>query len=153
MKTGLAIAIAGVLLTANGARAATACPADWLSPDGAVRMQTRLFSALEHENRAAWDLLVAPDFLAFERGKPYGAGAFFDLIVSAHRAGARAHWSVTDPRVEADCNLAVMSYVNSGDVALAGGAPKPMHWLETVAFRRDPKGWRAFLVTSVVAAE
>ena len=151
MKFAPTLAVTASLLAAGNVRAATSCPAA-MSKNEAVQMQTRIFSALEREDQSAWDLLVAPDFLAFERGKPYAGAEFFGLIASAHRAGLKLSWSVTDPRVEADCNLVVMSYVNRGSIAVRGGDPKTERWLETVAVRKEAQGWRAFLVTSMAAA-
>ena len=127
------------------------CSSNTLSKDAAVVLQTQLFSAMANEDRELWKRLTASDFVAFERGKQYGSDAFFDLIAGAHKAGFKFVWSVTEPRVEAGCNLVVMSYVNSGSIAEKDSAPKPTRWLESVAFRKDGGGWRAFLVTSMRA--
>ena len=145
----LAIALASLIM--GKAHANMACPSETLSESQAVELQTRLFSAMSQEDRGAWDRLVTPDFVAFERGKQYGSGDFFNLITAAHKSGHKFIWSVTQPRVEADCKLVVMSYINVGSVAEKDSPPKPVRWLESVAFRKDGEAWRAFLVTSMRA--
>jgi ketosteroid isomerase-like protein len=153
MKLAPLIALAALIPSLSNARSATTCSADTLSKDQAVELQTQIFAALEHEDRPAWDHLVAPDFLAFERGKHYDSGAFFGLVVAAHKTGLKLTWSVTGPRVAADCQLAIMSYTNAGSVTDSGGQQKSKRWLETVTFRKDAPGWRAILVTSMVDEE
>jgi hypothetical protein len=133
--------------------AAPACPEDPLSEGQAVQIQGQLFSALEHEDRTAWNLLVAPDFSAAERGKLYDSTNFFNLIASAHRAGIKLSWSVTEERIQSDCKLAIMSYVNEGSVTNKGEDPAKVRWLETTAFRKEAEGWRVFLVTSMREAD
>jgi hypothetical protein len=145
----LAIVLASLIMAR--AHANMACPSETLSESQAVELQTRLFSAMSEENRGAWDRLVTPDFVAFERGKQYDSGDFFNLIAAAHKSGRKLVWSVTQPRVQADCNLVVMSYINVGSVAEKDSPPKPVRWLESVAFRKDGDAWRAFLVTSMRA--
>ena len=153
MKSVSLLAAAITLATTVSVRAAPACPVDPLSESQAVQIQTRIFSAIEHEDRAAWNLLVTTDFSAAERGKLYDSAKFFGMIASAHSAGLKLNWAVTGQRFEADCNLAIMSYINHGSVADRGESPKKVRWLETTAFRNDATGWRVFPVTSMRAAD
>ena len=125
------------------------CSRNTLSPAQVISLQTRLFAALGQDDRRTWDLLVAPEFRAFERGKQYSSSDFFGLVADVHKKGIQLVWSVTESHIESDCRLAVMSYVNVGSIAERGDQPKPQRWLETVAFRLDGSTWRAVLMTSM----
>ena len=152
MKTLLTIAALAAAMVPVGASAAPACSTA-LTPDQAVQLQMRMFDALGREDRGAWDEIAAPDFRAFENGKELTKDSFFQILLDVHKSGRRIRWSVTEPRVEADCNLATLSYVNVGSIALNGGEPAPVRWFETAAYRRTSDGWRLFLVTSERTAD
>lgn len=153
LRRELILSNALAILIIGKAHANMACSSEVVSEQQAVELQTRLLNALSQEDRHAWDRLVAPDFVALERGKQHDRNDFFNLIAGAHKSGLTVVWSVTQPRVEADGKLLVMSYVNVGNIVEKEGPAKPMRWLETVAFRKDGEAWRAFLVTSMRADE
>lgn len=143
----------GVVPVIAQAQSDPGCSRNALSPAQVIGLQTRLFTAMGQDDRRTWDLLVAPEFRAFERGEQYSGPDFFGIVADAHKKGIQLVWSVTESHIEIDCKLAVMSYVNVGSIAERGEQPRPQRWLETVAFRLDGSTWRAVLMTSMRADE
>lgn len=150
MKVFLAVVATGAILMLDPSKVNAHAADTHLSEARVIKLQTDVFTALQHDDRAAWERITVPDFRAFERGKQYGRASFFNLVLGMHQAGVQAVWSVTEAHVQVDHGIAVMSYVNAGSVAKGDAAPAAKHWLETVAFRRHGEDWKAFLLTSMV---
>lgn len=119
-----------------------------LTPAAAAALQARVLAALGRGDRAAWQALTTSDFQAIEHGKAYDRDGFLQVLTGLQASGHTFRWSVTEPRLQADRDLAVLSYVNLGSIQVGEGPPSPVRWLETASFRREPDGWRLFLVTS-----
>lgn len=144
MSVGLLFAPMAALFPAP----ASASCSTALATSQAIRLHASMFDILSRDDEASWNKLATPDFKAFERGKEYGRAAFFDLVSSVHKSGRRIRWTITQPQVDADCSLTVISYVNVGSIALNDGTPSPVKWLETAAYRRTSDGWQLFLLSS-----
>lgn len=124
------------------------CPDPLTQTEAIVSVQTRIFSALENEDRVRWERLTDRDFVAFESGHRYGRTDFFELVKSAHAGGRHFAWSVTSPRIEVSCTLATLTYVNQGAVT-QGSSRSAVSWLETATFRYAAGQWRAVFVESM----
>jgi hypothetical protein len=61
-------------------------------------------SAGDARRVAAFHAVAAPD--AFEGGKRMDGDTLMQMLVDAHAAGRRFEWTVTEPSVRIDCNLA-----------------------------------------------
>jgi hypothetical protein len=146
-----AVALVAGTMLASLARPVAAheiCPAAADQMGAILKVQGELFSALENEDQPAWQQSTVRDFMAFEGGRRYGRTAFFELIRQAHASGQHFSWSVTLPRLEVDCTVATLVYVNQGYV-IRGGSRSAVSWLETATFRYDAGTWRAVFVESM----
>lgn len=128
--------------------AAEMCPPAFDQARAIMKVQADLFAALENEDQPAWERSTVRDFVAFEGGRRYGRSAFFEEIKHAHANGHHFSWSVSSPRVEVDCTVATLIYVNQGYV-IRGSSWSPASWLETATFRYAAGQWRAVFVESM----
>lgn len=101
-----------------------------------------LFTFLRQGVTSDPDAVLHPDFHAYEGGVPMSRAEFLALMQRVYREGRRYEWSVTQPRVEVEGNLAVVVHVNRGAILEPGAARLPVSWLETVVLKRGDRGWR-----------
>jgi hypothetical protein len=141
-------AAATLVLIATPVAGREHCPEPPGQSDAVVAVQTEILSALENEDKAAWEGFAVRDFVAFESGHRYGRTDFFELMRSAHAAGWHFEWSVTSPRIEVSCTLATLSFVTQGSVT-RGRSRSPVWWLETATFRYAAGQWRVVFVESM----
>jgi hypothetical protein len=139
-------------LIANPVVAREHCPDPPAQAQAIVSMETDIFSALQNDDKASWERLTDPDFVAFESGHRYDRTSFFELLQSAQASGRHFEWSVTRPSVEVSCTLATIAYVNRGSVTL-GGSRSAVSWLETATFRYAAGQWRAAFIESMRQAD
>lgn len=135
-------------LIAKPVAARETCPSAFDQMGAIMRAQADMFAALENEDQPAWQRSTVRDFLAYEGGRRYGRTEFFELIQHAHANGRHFSWSMTRPRLEMDCTLATLVYVNQGYV-IRGSSWSAASWLETTTFRYAAGTWRAVFVESM----
>ena len=137
-------------LIAKPVAARETCPSAFDQMGAIMRVQADMFAALENEDQPAWQRSTVRDFLAYQGGRRYGRTEFFELIQHAHANGRHFSWSMTRPRLEIDCTLATLVYVNQGYV-IRGSSWSATSWLETATFRYAAGTWRAVFVESMRA--
>lgn len=105
-----------------------------------------MYAALAADDVAAWQAATSPGFFAFERGERFDRDTLARVIAEAHAKGRRFVWNVTEPVVDIDCKLAVVTYVNAGTINEA-----PARWLESAWLRHDGSRWRVHFLHSTPA--
>jgi len=100
-----------------------------------------MYAALATDDAAAFHAVTAPGFHAFEGGKRFTGDALLELIKAAHAAGKVFVWTITEPEVAVEGNVAWISYVNKGSLQDASG-PHDLQWLESAVLRREGHAWR-----------
>ncbi len=139
------------VLTALAALAFTACthapsvPASCPAPDRAVtevaQTMRDMYAALASDDLAGWHAATTKDFFSFDVGKRFDGDALFNVIKEQHAAGAVYEWKVNDPKVEAACNTALVTYVATGARTQAG-VTRQLSWLESATLIHDGQRWR-----------
>jgi ketosteroid isomerase-like protein len=129
-----------LLRSTIGAAAADQSPP---SNDQAQVIETvrAMFAALSTEDLSKLHVAIAPDFYAFEAGGRITGDALVDLIKKAHAAGKVYTWTVNEPEVHIDGNIAWLTYINRGSIKDAAET-KNVSWLESAVLRRQKDGWR-----------
>ena len=112
-----------------------------------------MYAALMIDDLNAWHAVTTKDFFAYDVGRRFDGDALMNLIKERHAQGVIFEWTVNDPKVEVDCNVALVTYVNTGSVTQAG-SKRPRSWLESATLRHDGERWRIrfFHSTSVPLA-
>ena len=135
------IAIAALLISAVGV-AATDHPgpaaADQVKVTEAVRS---FFAAAAADDVDKLHAVTARDFYAFDAGGRFTRDALMDLIKAAHAAGKVYVWTVNEPEVHVDGEIAWITYVNRGSIKDASGA-KEVSLLESAVLRKENDTWR-----------
>jgi ketosteroid isomerase-like protein len=72
------------------------------------------------------------------------------LIKAARDAGESIEWSVTEPDIRIDGDVAWIAYVNRGSITDAAGT-KPQVWLESGFLEERAGRWRIVFVHSTRA--
>jgi hypothetical protein len=137
------IATAWLVFSAYSAGAACPPPAA-AEADVTVAMTA---AAAKTDDLEGFHAVTTPDFYAFENGKRFDGDALMQLIKTAHAGGTRYEWSVTQPRVEADCGMALITYVNVGSITV-NGVPQAMSWLESAELGFEGGRWRIHFFSS-----
>jgi hypothetical protein len=106
-----------------------------------VQAVVAMYDALRADDLAAFRARVAPDFYAFELGKRVDGDALSKLIADAHAKGRKFEWTVKQPKVHIDCNLAVVTWFNEGSIS-DGTTTQPRSWVESAALSYQAGGWR-----------
>lgn len=147
------LALAAISLPACShfpASAPAACP---VNAEADVSQTMRdMYAALQADDLTAWRAVTTQDFLAYDVGQRFDGDALLELIKVRHAEGFVFEWTVNDPKVEVDCNVALVTYVNTGSVTQAG-EKRPRTWLESATLKHDGQRWRIrfFHSTSVPA--
>lgn len=100
-----------------------------------------MYAALMIDDLNAWHAVTTKDFFAYDVGRRFDGDALMNLIKERHAQGVIFEWTVNDPKVEVDCNVALVTYVNTGSVTQAG-SKRPRSWLESATLRHDGERWR-----------
>jgi ketosteroid isomerase-like protein len=100
-----------------------------------------MFAALAAEDLPKLRSLIAPDFYAFEAGGRITGDALIDLMKKAHAAGKVYVWTVNEPEVHIDGDMAWVTYTNRGSIKDASET-KNLSWLESAILRKAEGNWR-----------
>jgi ketosteroid isomerase-like protein len=119
--------------------ASASCPAN-ATAEVAQTMRD-MYAALKTDDLNAWHAVTTQDFFAYDVGQRFDGDALLALIKDRHAQGVVFEWTVNDPKVEVDCNVALVTYVNTGSVTQAG-AKRPRLWLESATLKHDGQRWR-----------
>jgi len=145
MIASAVIALAGVAVPA--AQAGAVCPPPVSAEADVTATMTAMYAAAKADDLEGFHAVTTPDFYAFENGKRFDGDALMQLIKTAHAGGTRYEWSVTQPKVEADCGMALITYVNVGSITV-NGVPQAMSWLESAELRFEGGRWRIHFFSS-----
>ena len=157
-KTGLAaysinrsLIVLGLGAFLSGhAQAATQCAPTTGAQQAVILTIQKMMDALRNQNDAAYRELLAPEFSAYDGGEQLNQQSFWDLVARARASGKKFEWSVTEPEVHVDCNMAWIRYINDGSVEDASGK-KPVKWLESGVFEYRRGRWTIAFVHSTRA--
>jgi hypothetical protein len=86
--------------------------------------------------------VTAPGFYAFEGGKRYDGDAIFDDLQRERAAGWVFEWTVNDPTVHVDGNLAWITFTNRGFVQDPSGRKADGEWLDSAFLEKQDGQWR-----------
>jgi ketosteroid isomerase-like protein len=100
-----------------------------------------MYAAAATDDEAAFARLFTQDFYAFDAGKKFVGMEPPALIKAMHGEGKRFVWTVTEPDVHIDGELATIAFINRGAVGDAAGMA-PMTWLESAVLCFEDGHWR-----------
>jgi hypothetical protein len=100
-----------------------------------------MYAAATADDLAKFHSVAAQDFYAFDNGKRYDGDALMKAVKEFHDKGVVFVWTVTDPHVEATCNLAWITYTNRGSMRGASGT-QDVNWLESAVLQKQAGTWR-----------
>jgi ketosteroid isomerase-like protein len=106
-----------------------------------------MFTALQTDDAAKLNSIIAPDFYIFDGGARFNGETMMGLIKGLHAAGKRYEWSVTDPDVHISGNTAWIAYVNQGSITDASGRVN-QQWLESAFLEKRAGIWKILFVHS-----
>ena len=138
MRVALATLALAALCLAAPVQAGEAAEGDGARVVDSLRS---MYAALATDDAAAFHDVTAPGFYAFEGGKRFTGDALLELIKAAHAAGKVFVWTITEPEVTVEGDVAWISYVNKGSLQDASG-PHDLQWLESAVLRREGHAWR-----------
>lgn len=136
--------------------AALAAPAHACAPKAAATVEVAqvmgaMYAALKADDSHGFHAVTTQDFFTFDGGKRFDSDALLNLIKAAHDRGAVYQWTISDPKVEVDCNTALITYTNIGSLT-ENGATRPLTWLESATLVHDGARWRIRFFHSTRAA-
>lgn len=100
-----------------------------------------MFAAFAADDVAKFHEVVAADFYAFDGGEQYKGDELIELIKKAHAGGKTFVWTITEPAVHVEGDLAWITYVNDGSMQDSSGTKK-MSWLESAVLGKGDGKWR-----------
>ena len=100
-----------------------------------------MYAALQTDDLAAWRVVTTPDFFSYDVGQRFDGDALLNLIKQRHAEGVVFEWTVNDPKVEVTCDMALVTYVNTGSATQAG-VKRELSWLESATLKHDGQRWR-----------
>jgi len=121
--------------------APASCPAPATAAAEVGQTMRDMYAALMIDDLNAWRTVTTKDFFAYDVGQRFDGDALMELIKQRHAEGVVFEWTVNDPKVEVDCNVALVTYVNTGSTTQAG-VKRPRTWLESATLRHDGERWR-----------
>lgn len=105
------------------------------------------FGAVEKKDFDTMSKLVTADFTLFEGGHIWN----HDSLVSAFNKtpDLSIKYSMSDVKVQTDCNSAFIRYINNGDMKMGEQAMK-VTWIESATFRKEQNAWKLAFVHSSI---
>ncbi|MFT3725117.1 MAG: nuclear transport factor 2 family protein [Hyphomonadaceae bacterium] len=136
-----ALSIAAFSACTHAAPSPVSCPSLEKAPVEVAQTMRDMYAALASDDLIGWHAVTTKDYFAFDVGRRFDGDALFELIKEQHGAGAVYEWKVNDPKVEATCNTALVTYVATGSRTQAG-ATRQLSWLESATLAHDGQRWR-----------
>lgn len=136
MKTFLLCA--AFLMALLGPALGTELNADQKEVTEAVRS---MFAAFAADDLAKFHEVATADFYAFDGGERYKGDELIELLKKLHAGGKVFVWTITEPTVHVEGDLAWITYVNDGTIRDSSGTKK-MSWLESAVLRKNDGKWR-----------
>ena len=147
-----ALAIATLPACAHSAPTPASCPAPGKAMVDAAQTMRDMYAALQTDDLAAFRAATTQDFFAYDVGERFDGDALLNLIKRRHAEGVVFEWNVNDPKVEVTCDMALVTYVNTGSATQAG-VKRELSWLESATLKHDGQRWRIrFFHSTRVAA-
>lgn len=146
-----AFAIAALSACAHTAPAPATCPALDKAIAEVGQTMRDMYAALQTDDLAAWRGVTTPDFFSYDVGQRFDGDALLNLIKQRHAEGVVFEWAVNDPQVEVTCDMALVTYVNTGSATQAG-VKRELSWLESATLKHDGQRWRIRFFHSTRAA-
>ncbi len=141
-RATLAITLCSALSLAATAQAAP-CPTTPADNAAVTDTLRAMYAAASASDLAKFDTLLAPGFYAYDGGVRYDGDALLKLVIQYQAQGVAFVWNVTQPDVHISCNMAWISYVNTGSVKMSPTSPTvPTTWLESAVLHREAATWK-----------
>lgn len=141
---GSALALAGLAACSHAAPPTlpgASCASPKTAPAEVAETMREMYAALKTGDAQAFNAITTSNFFTFDAGKYFDTASLLALVKAAHDRGAVYDWSVADPKVELECNMALLTYTNNGSLTEAG-ATRPLSWLESATLVHDGQRWR-----------
>ena len=106
-----------------------------------------IFTAIQTDDTAKLNSVIAPDFYIFDGGQRFNAGEVMAIFKAQHLAGKRYEWNVTEPDIHISGNTAWIAYVNDGSISDASGTVH-RQWLESGFFEKQAGTWKVVFMQS-----
>jgi hypothetical protein len=119
-------------------------PADLAAPadkEAVVQALRLMYMALANEDTTQLREVTTSDFYSFDGGKKFSGDELMALIKSLHASGKTFVWTVPEPTVRIEDNVAWITYRNRGSVQDAAGK-EDVSWLESAVLLRKAGIWR-----------
>jgi ketosteroid isomerase-like protein len=112
-----------------------------------VATVTTIFAALQTDDAAKLNSVIAPDFYIFDGGRRFNAEEMIAIFKAQHLAGKRYEWNVTEPDIHISGNTAWIAYVNDGSISDASGRFH-QQWLESGLLEKQAGAWKVLFMQS-----
>jgi len=107
-----------------------------------VKTLEQFFSAAQRDDLERFHLVTTKDFYAYDNGKRFDGDGIMDMVKQYHVKGYQFIWSVTEPQVHVNCDIAWLTYVNKGSIKQPDGTLTSVTWLESAVMRWDGNVWK-----------
>jgi len=112
-----------------------------------VETVNAIFTAIQTDDAAKLNSVVAPDFYIFDGGRRFNAGEVMAIFKAQHLAGKRYEWKVTEPDIHINGNTAWIAYVNDGSISDTSGRVH-QQWLESGFLEKEAGTWKVLFMQS-----
>lgn len=136
-----ALTTAGLSACVQTPAAPASCPARENAAAEVAQTMRDMYAAVKTDDYAGFHAAVTSDFFAFDVGTRFDGDALMDLIKAQHEKGFVYEWQINDPKVEVTCDMALVTYINTGSVT-SNGAKRELSWLESATLKHDGQRWR-----------
>jgi ketosteroid isomerase-like protein len=106
-----------------------------------------IFTAIQTDDAAKLNSVVAPGFYIFDGGRRFNAEQVVAIFKTQHLAGKRYEWNVTEPDIHISGNTAWIAYVNDGSISDASGRVH-QQWLESGFLEKQAGIWKVVFMQS-----
>ena len=107
-----------------------------------VKTLEQFFSAAQRDDLERFHAVTTKGFYAYDNGTRFDGDALMNMVKEYHQKGYQFIWSVTEPQVHVNCDLAWVSYLNKGSIRQPDGTMTSMTWLESAVLRWENNAWK-----------
>jgi len=108
--------------------------------DSVLGVANEFITALRTDDLDRFRRVTDAGFYAFDAGRKFSGTELAIFVKDAHAQGMRFSWSITDPVVHVNRDIAWLTYVNQGSVETQAGN-QPVTWLESMVLEYRHSHW------------
>jgi len=139
--TKICCALALGIASGVNAQQARSCRATDADKPAVAETVRAMYAVIKKGDLAGYDAMLAPGFYMYDGGKRWDGDSAMKVMLDIYKKGYSYEWTLQEPMVEVDCNMAFVAYEVKGVVTNPDGTKQDRAWLESGLMEKHDGRW------------